>query len=209
MILDEKRNYFECIFQVFIDPLNSFLDGSDPLSSQVKEQDSLHHVPKKNIPEDIDSRYVIWNEYKSNVLSKFKTKQKLIFTSSLFSFIEPGMLTLKIVDILTFKFIFPGSCSSKLLSDTQDISKCNYLTWKIILHHWFNFVLAQTSSDRVKHRLEQLDSLDDGKDSGTKDLSQEQFCNHMNSLKEEMEKAWHSEQKVKALKIAIQVRKID
>lgn len=69
---------------------------------------------------------------------------------------------------------------------------------------------GQTGAERVKARLEQLDSLGEGtagvgslREMGG--LTQEQFSQHLLSLKEEMKESWRSEQRVKALKISIQV----
>ncbi|KAJ3647712.1 hypothetical protein Zmor_019574 [Zophobas morio] len=64
-----------------------------------------------------------------------------------------------------------------------------------------------TAVDKIQHRLEQLDCIDEG--SQTKlDLSQTEYVNRIEQLNRELVSAWNSEQRVKSLKIAIQCAKL-
>lgn len=59
--------------------------------------------------------------------------------------------------------------------------------------------------DKVKTRLEQLDDFEEGSIRQMLDLSQQQYIARIEQLNNELVQAWHSDQRVKALKIAIQV----
>jgi len=59
--------------------------------------------------------------------------------------------------------------------------------------------------DKVKTRLEQLDDFEEGSVRQMLDLSQQQYTARIEQLNNELVQAWHSDQRVKALKIAIQV----
>ena len=63
--------------------------------------------------------------------------------------------------------------------------------------------------DRVKTRLERLDEFEEGSVRQLHDLSQQEYMNRIEQLNHELVQAWHSDFRVKALKIAIQVRKYD
>ncbi|XP_073943987.1 VPS35 endosomal protein-sorting factor-like isoform X2 [Choristoneura fumiferana] len=63
-------------------------------------------------------------------------------------------------------------------------------------------------NEKVKHRLEQLDDFDEDSVRKTMGLSQQEFVNKINVLNDEIKKAWASEQRVKAFKIAIQCSKL-
>ncbi|CAG9114315.1 unnamed protein product [Plutella xylostella] len=65
---------------------------------------------------------------------------------------------------------------------------------------------VSTLNEKVRHRLEQLD--EDGSARATTGLSQHEFVTKINVLNEEIKKAWNSEQRVKAFKIAIQCSKL-
>ncbi|XP_048479463.1 VPS35 endosomal protein-sorting factor-like isoform X2 [Plutella xylostella] len=65
---------------------------------------------------------------------------------------------------------------------------------------------VSTLNEKVRHRLEQLD--EDGAARATTGLSQHEFVTKINVLNEEIKKAWNSEQRVKAFKIAIQCSKL-
>ncbi|KAF5301140.1 hypothetical protein FQR65_LT08970 [Abscondita terminalis] len=67
---------------------------------------------------------------------------------------------------------------------------------------------TQTNAiDKVQHRLEQLDYFDEGSQRKL-DLSQAEYVGRIEQLNQELVSAWHSEQRVKALKIAIQCAKV-
>lgn len=59
--------------------------------------------------------------------------------------------------------------------------------------------------DKVRTRLEQLDDFEEGSIRQMLDLSQQQYTARVEQLNNELVQAWHSDQRVKALKIAIQV----
>ncbi|XP_018335730.1 UPF0505 protein C16orf62 homolog isoform X2 [Agrilus planipennis] len=69
-------------------------------------------------------------------------------------------------------------------------------------------VKAQNMSvDKVQHRLEQLDYFEEGSQRKL-DLTQAEYVNRIDQLNKELVSAWHSEHRVKALKIAIQCAKL-
>lgn len=59
--------------------------------------------------------------------------------------------------------------------------------------------------DKVKTRLEQLDDFEDGSVRQVHDLTQQEYIARIEQLNNELVIAWNSDQRVKALKIAIQV----
>ncbi|XP_050664295.1 VPS35 endosomal protein-sorting factor-like isoform X2 [Leptidea sinapis] len=63
-------------------------------------------------------------------------------------------------------------------------------------------------NEKVKHRLEQLDDFDESSIRKTMGLSQQEFVTKVLMLDGEIKKAWDSEQRVKAFKIAIQCSKL-
>ncbi|XP_046994763.1 VPS35 endosomal protein-sorting factor-like isoform X1 [Schistocerca americana] len=70
-------------------------------------------------------------------------------------------------------------------------------------------VKAQSSVvDKVKNRLEQLDDFEEGSVRQMLDLSQHEYTNRIEQLNQELVQAWHTDQRVKALKIAIQCSKL-
>lgn len=64
-----------------------------------------------------------------------------------------------------------------------------------------------TAVDKVQHRLEQLDSFEEGSQRKL-DLSQAEYMSRIEQLNRELVLAWNIEQRVKALKIAIQCAKM-
>ncbi|XP_008195313.1 VPS35 endosomal protein-sorting factor-like [Tribolium castaneum] len=64
-----------------------------------------------------------------------------------------------------------------------------------------------TAVDKMQHRLEQLDYIEEGSQTRL-DLSQTEYVNRIEQLNRELVSAWNSEQRVKALKIAIQCAKL-
>lgn len=65
-----------------------------------------------------------------------------------------------------------------------------------------------TVSDKVKNRLEQLDDFEDGSVKEMLNLSQQDYIKRIEDLNKALIQAWDQDQKVKALKIAIQVRRL-
>lgn len=64
-----------------------------------------------------------------------------------------------------------------------------------------------TAVDKVQHRLEQLDCFEEGSQRKL-DLSQAEYVGRIEQLNRELVSAWNTEQRVKALKIAIQCAKL-
>jgi len=74
-----------------------------------------------------------------------------------------------------------------------------------------NFFIVKTQttmSDKVKYRLEQLDDFEDGSIRHMMDLTQQEYVIKIEQLNQELVNAWHNDQRVKALKIAIQCSKM-
>ena len=64
---------------------------------------------------------------------------------------------------------------------------------------------AQTAGDKIKHRLEQLDDIEEGSVKETLNLNQKDYIKKIDDLNRSLVAAWDNDQRVKALKIAIQV----
>ncbi|PNF32008.1 hypothetical protein B7P43_G06573 [Cryptotermes secundus] len=70
-------------------------------------------------------------------------------------------------------------------------------------------VKAQSSVvDKVKNRLEQLDDFEEGSVRQMMDLTQQEYMHRIEQLNQELVQAWNHDQRVKALKIAIQCSKL-
>lgn len=65
-----------------------------------------------------------------------------------------------------------------------------------------------TVSDKVKHRLEQLDNFDEDPVRQMLNLTQHEYVAKIEQLNHQLRDAWNSDQRVKALKIAIQCSKL-
>uniref|UniRef100_A0A8C8AN00 VPS35 endosomal protein-sorting factor-like n=1 Tax=Otus sunia TaxID=257818 RepID=A0A8C8AN00_9STRI len=63
-------------------------------------------------------------------------------------------------------------------------------------------------SEKVRTRLEELDDLEEGSQKELLNLTQQDYMNRIEELNQSLKDAWSSDQKVKALKIVIQVRKL-
>lgn len=63
-------------------------------------------------------------------------------------------------------------------------------------------------SDKVKYRLEQLDDFEEDDVRQMLDLTQQEYIQRIQELNQELVHSWHNDQRVKALKIAIQCSKI-
>ncbi|XP_055850032.1 VPS35 endosomal protein sorting factor-like [Episyrphus balteatus] len=70
-------------------------------------------------------------------------------------------------------------------------------------------IKAQTIvSDKVKYRLEQLDDFEDGSMRHMMNLTQQEYILRIEQLNQELVQSWNGDQRVKALKIAIQCAKM-
>lgn len=63
-------------------------------------------------------------------------------------------------------------------------------------------------SDKVRHRLEQLDDFEEGSVKEMLNLTQTEYVNRIDELNVALRESWESDQRVKALKIAIQCSKL-
>ena len=62
-----------------------------------------------------------------------------------------------------------------------------------------------TVSDKVKNRLEQLDDFEEGSVQEMLNLSQQEYVKRIDELNNALITAWDQDQRVRSLKIAIQV----
>lgn len=62
-------------------------------------------------------------------------------------------------------------------------------------------------TDTVKHRLEQLDDMEEGSIKETLNLNMKDYIHKIDTMNQALTSAWQRDQRVMALKIAIQVRK--
>lgn len=60
-------------------------------------------------------------------------------------------------------------------------------------------------SDKIKNRLEQLDQFDEDNMQEMVDLSQQDYIKRIDELNNALLSAWNNDEKVKSLKIVIQV----
>ena len=60
-------------------------------------------------------------------------------------------------------------------------------------------------TDTVKHRLEQLDDMEEGSIKETLNLNMKDYINRIDTMNQALTSAWQRDQRVAALKIAIQV----
>ena len=63
-------------------------------------------------------------------------------------------------------------------------------------------------TDKVRHRLEQLDDFEEGSVKEMLNLTQTEYVNRIDELNVALHESWESDQRVKALKIAIQCSKL-
>ena len=59
--------------------------------------------------------------------------------------------------------------------------------------------------DKFKHRLEQLDDMEEGSVKETLNLGMKEYVRKIDDMNRTLRNAWDNDQRVKALKIAIQV----
>ena len=76
---------------------------------------------------------------------------------------------------------------------------CNVFLVSTIKSH------TTTVSDKVRNRLEQLDDFEEGSVQEILNMSQQDYVRRIEDLNQALITAWEQDQRVKALKIAIQV----
>lgn len=138
-----------------------------------------------------------WSVRRSAILSKYTTSEKLSIVTSFLPGGEKGILLerdLSVWIIQLYKTFYMFKC----IALVPLLSACMITV----------VVKVQPSGpmvDKVKTRLEQLDDFEEGSVRQMLDLSQQQYTARIEQLNNELVQAWHSDQRVKALKIAIQV----
>eukprot|EP00058_Branchiostoma_floridae_P021627 XP_002607117.1 hypothetical protein BRAFLDRAFT_68089 [Branchiostoma floridae] len=163
----------------FVDPLSSSLDGTDPLSMFAAE-----HVvtdPLSTAPK----------RDRAESGSKAKPGKK----SSLDESFEPW--STKKANILS-KY----TTSERLSITTSFLSPSDREKVAVKTQ------VQTTMTDKVKNRLEQLDDFEEGSVKEMLNLSQQDYVNRIEELNQALISAWEQDQRVKALKIAIQCSKL-
>lgn len=130
-----------------------------------------------------------WSTRRLGILNRFTTNEKLSLSTSFLctSSTEGG----------------GENCNASLSNTNQWNEVINNIQCPSMT------VKAQTVvADKVKYRLEQLDNFDDGSMRHMMDLTQQEYIQRFDQLKQELIQSWHSDQRVKALKIAIQCAKM-
>ncbi|XP_068210933.1 VPS35 endosomal protein-sorting factor-like isoform X1 [Palaemon carinicauda] len=193
-----EKKMKKSISQQFInDPLSAILDGPDPLSDLLSAPDPLSAQSgpagsRKNLDASDDSalnasesRKNSWEQQKAFLLANFTTTATLTFTSS---FLQPAETT-------ESRIISSQRRVVKTQTSVPDRSKTQ----------------GMSGSERIRARLEQLDSLDDAGGGLLREvggLTQSEFILRLTGLKMELTQAWNTDHRVKALKIAIQCVKL-
>lgn len=149
-----------------LDPLSHFIEQDrsiDPLSLLAAEYESDNKANESKFQDTPVSESVAivksWAKYRSSMLAKFTTAEKLTIISS---FLSGGEII-----------------------KTQT-----------------------TMSEKVKCRLDQLDDFEDGSVLKMMDLTQQEYQIRIEQLNHELVQAWNTDQRVRALKIAIQCSKM-
>ncbi|XP_066291616.1 VPS35 endosomal protein-sorting factor-like isoform X2 [Branchiostoma lanceolatum] len=163
----------------FVDPLSSSLDGTDPLSMFAAE-----HVVT-------DPLSMAPKRDRAESGSKAKPGKK----SSLDESFEPW--STKKANILS-KY----TTSERLSITTSFLSPSDREKVAVKTQ------VQTTMTDKVKNRLEQLDDFEEGSVKEMLNLSQQDYVNRIEELNQALISAWEQDQRVKALKIAIQCSKL-
>lgn len=193
----DKKMKFSTSHPTPLDPLSSVLDGPDPLSDLLGATDPLSEAAvstsSRQVLEDSDdadnviakSKHSSWEQQRTSLLVKFTTTGTLTFTSS---FLQPS-----------------DSAESRAVPSHRRVVK----TQTTITER--HRTQGMSGSERIRARLEQLDSLDEISGGTIREvggLTQEEFTQRLIGLKQELIQSWHTDQRVKALKIAIQCVKL-
>ncbi|KAI1301607.1 hypothetical protein HDE_02842 [Halotydeus destructor] len=92
---------------------------------------------------------------------------------------------------------------------TEKLSlRSSYLTGQNLSSSIVRNLQPVSMSEKVKNRLEQLDDFEEGSVREVKNLSQQEFVKHIEELSQSLKTSWDQDQRVKALKIAIQCSKM-
>ncbi|KAK7076301.1 hypothetical protein SK128_003801, partial [Halocaridina rubra] len=182
----DKKPKSAAVHHVMSDPLSAVLDGPDPLSDLLDGPDPLSASPGIGSTRKKE-------EEKEEILhskddNKGKWEQKRAYL--LANFTTTATLT------FTSSFLQPIEIGVvKTQTSVTDRSKGQVMS----------------GSERIKARLEQLDSMDDSSGGIMREvggLTQNEFILRLGALKQELTQAWNTDLRVKALKIAIQCVKL-
>ncbi|KAJ1532194.1 hypothetical protein ONE63_000815 [Megalurothrips usitatus] len=162
-----------------MDPLGAALEGSDPLSQLASQQ-------------KIDPLSAMAADSWVEPIEGKRGKEKITSTTVVDDGMRETWASRKAGILCKF------TTSEKLSIVTSFLSGGE----KVI-------VKAQGSVvDKVRTRLEQLDDFEEGSVRQMLDLSQQEYMGRIEQLNSELVQAWHQDQRVKALKIAIQCSKL-
>ncbi|XP_046805800.1 VPS35 endosomal protein sorting factor-like isoform X1 [Lucilia cuprina] len=171
---------------ILAEPLLQTLDGIDPLTQFAKQEEEL-----------MDPLSQMASEYESFKKIKANKREKDILADESLNWNSKRLTILN-------KF----TTSEKLSISTS------FLTTSTQTHPGTDATFKQTVkvqtvvSDKVRFRLEQLDDFEDGSMRHMMDLTQQEYIQRIEQLNQELVQSWHNDQRVKALKIAIQCSKI-
>ncbi|XP_059483632.1 VPS35 endosomal protein-sorting factor-like [Neocloeon triangulifer] len=166
---------------VLADPLGAALDGMDPLSQFAKEeQDPLSKMAAEDISWD-------HSETKRKNLENLDEEVSQEEWTARKSAILSRFTTSEKLSIMT-SFLSGGD---KVIARPQAVAPPQNAT-----------------IEKVKNRLEQLDEFEEGTVCEEGDLTQGEYTARIEQLNAELKQAWNSDQRVKALKIAIQCSKL-
>ncbi|XP_033107964.1 VPS35 endosomal protein sorting factor-like [Anneissia japonica] len=166
-----------------VDPLSSALDGTDPLS-QLAASATIDPLSRA-------ASGTFTKPGRKDSTDSVKSR-----SDSLGDSFEPW--NSKKVNILT-----TYTTSEKLSITTSFLSQSE--REKVVMK---SQISQGTVTDKVKNRLEQLDDFEEGSVKEMLNLSQQDYVNRINELNDALILSWEQDQKVKALKIAIQCSKL-
>jgi len=165
----------------FIDPLSTNTLSGDPLSGDPLSGDPLSGDPLSLLANENTSQKII------NEKTDHEDSDKVVVD-------EWGSYKMKILNKFT--------TDEKLSISMTTLAKGDSL--KKGQNRDYN----TSVSDKMKTRLGQLDDFEEGGFHEMQNLTQQEFINKINELKQTLKDAWQFSQKVKALKIAIQCAKL-
>ncbi|ETN59685.1 esophageal cancer associated protein [Anopheles darlingi] len=171
-----------------LDPLSLAFDGSDPLSQFAKQQEtSLGKDPLSRMVAEMDDLTVTPSSTPDPTANGKPPK-------------EPA-------NLLEMDLIEPWAARrGAILNKYTTSEKLSIVT--SFLTGGESIKPQTTMSEKVKYRLEQLDDFDEGSVRQMLDLSQQEYVVKIEQLNHELVQAWNQDQRVKALKIAIQCSKL-
>ena len=126
-----------------------------------------------------------WSIKKTGILSKYTTSEKLSIMTSFLSGGEKG------------EFLFYFAREFVLIMESNKM--CLFLFVPVVIK------THSSVADKVKTRLEQLDDFEEGSIKEMLNLTQQEYVHRIEELNQALIEAWEVDQRVRALKIAIQV----